>query len=123
MLAGHAHVFAQLIPMRTAPLCTAPAQVDLEGQDQEAVDADGWTYALDFYLLKYPPPPQVCRCAELRVGGHLRGETCAWLSFAGQGSLRGGTCASTPRHRRCVGWGCGSGSRQCESMVGTFKQE
>ncbi|GLI62684.1 hypothetical protein VaNZ11_005360 [Volvox africanus] len=38
-------------------------QVDLEGVDMEAVDNDGWTYALDFYLLKYPAPPQGGKCS------------------------------------------------------------
>ncbi|GIL48686.1 hypothetical protein Vafri_5151 [Volvox africanus] len=38
-------------------------QVDLEGLDVEAVDNDGWTYALDFYLLKYPPPAQGGKCS------------------------------------------------------------
>ncbi|KXZ54073.1 hypothetical protein GPECTOR_5g18 [Gonium pectorale] len=38
-------------------------QIDVEGIEQEAVDADGWTYALDFYLLKYPPPPQGGKCS------------------------------------------------------------
>ncbi|GFR46751.1 hypothetical protein Agub_g8376, partial [Astrephomene gubernaculifera] len=38
-------------------------QVDLEGLEVEAVDADGWTYALDFYLLRYPPPPQGGKCS------------------------------------------------------------
>ncbi|KAG2431841.1 hypothetical protein HXX76_009334 [Chlamydomonas incerta] len=38
-------------------------QIDLDGTEVEAVDGDGWSYALDFYLLKYPPPPQAGKCS------------------------------------------------------------
>lgn len=38
-------------------------EIDLEGYDQEAVDAEGWTYALDFYLLKYPPNQGNGKCS------------------------------------------------------------
>jgi len=37
-------------------------QLDLEGMDQEAVDENGWSYALDFNYLKYPHPPGGGKC-------------------------------------------------------------
>jgi hypothetical protein len=36
----------------------------MDGVDEDAIDAEGWTYALDFYILKYPPPPGVRTCCE-----------------------------------------------------------
>ncbi|EFJ42345.1 hypothetical protein VOLCADRAFT_97625 [Volvox carteri f. nagariensis] len=58
-------VFEQVVPQlpRGWRWMEEDWQVDLEGLDIEAVDADGWTYALDFYLLKYPPPPQGGKCS------------------------------------------------------------
>ena len=34
----------------------------MEGLEQDCVDPEGWTYALDFPYLKFPPPPGTGKC-------------------------------------------------------------
>ncbi|MEW5308868.1 MAG: hypothetical protein WDW38_000793 [Sanguina aurantia] len=38
-------------------------EIDMDGYDTEAVDAEGWTYALDFSYLRHPPPMQSGKCS------------------------------------------------------------
>lgn len=38
-------------------------EIDMDGYDMEAVDAEGWTYALDFTFLVHPPPMRTGKCS------------------------------------------------------------
>lgn len=50
--------------------------MDLSGQSAAAVDADGWTYAVDFPWLKMPPSPGSGRMCAAAVLSLPRREAC-----------------------------------------------
>lgn len=89
-------------------------QLDMEGLERECVDENGWTYALDFNYLKYPPPPSESQ-ASLMSAMRMLAPSVVCMKLAGG-------CVGRQRlMRSCMPWLLGFESELLQRCAGRLQ--